>query len=118
MHLTPLPSHPLLTIDDAIAANSFLENKGYDSGHVDELKQGDCDKGFAAAAHVVSGTVKTGAQEHFYMETMASVAVPEEDGRWNQSERVRARVGEHAWIEWSRPWSDFSGERPHSLKRT
>ena len=82
VNLTPLPAHPILSVDEAIAANSFLENAGFDAGHVDELKQGDCDKGFAAAAHVASGTVKTGAQEHFYMETMASVAVPEEDGRW------------------------------------
>ena len=62
---TPLPAKSILTIDDAIAANSFLEDNTYDGGHVTELTQGSVSAGFAAAKHVASGVVKSGAQEHF-----------------------------------------------------
>jgi xanthine dehydrogenase/oxidase len=75
-----LPAKPLLSIDDAIAANSFITENQYDKGHVTELACGDVTKGFAAAKHTVQGVVRTGAQEHFYMETQASVCIPEEDG--------------------------------------
>ena len=83
VHYTPLPAKSILSIDEAVAANSFIDpNNPFDGGHVTEVKQGDVATGFAAAKHVASGVVRSGAQEHFYMETMAAVAVPEEDGFW------------------------------------
>ena len=35
---------------------------------------------FDNSPHVLEGEMKTGAQEHFYMETHATLAVPHEDG--------------------------------------
>ena len=78
----PLPAKPILSIEEAIAANSFITMNTFDTGHIDKVESGDCTKGFASAKHVVSGVVSIGAQEHFYMETQAAVAIPEEDGRW------------------------------------
>jgi xanthine dehydrogenase molybdopterin-binding subunit B len=53
-----------------------------DGGHVTNVNCGNVAAGFAAAQHTLSGTVRMGAQEHFYMETQACLAVPEEDGFW------------------------------------
>ncbi|WP_343080994.1 xanthine dehydrogenase molybdopterin binding subunit [Ostreiculturibacter nitratireducens] len=64
----------ILTLDDAIAAGSRFE-----SGPV------VWEKGAAAAAiegaeRVIEGTLETGAQEHFYLEGQAALALPAEDG--------------------------------------
>ena len=45
-----------------------------------QLVFGDPDGAFKAAPHVVEGEVRSGAQEHFYLETQAAFAVPKEDG--------------------------------------
>ncbi|TKR80121.1 hypothetical protein L596_014247 [Steinernema carpocapsae] len=37
---------------------------------------------FKACAHVVEGTVEMGGQQHIYLETQASVVVPDEGGEW------------------------------------
>ena len=34
---------------------------------------------FETAPHVYEGEMKTGAQEHFYMETQATLAIPHEN---------------------------------------
>ena len=34
---------------------------------------------FETSKHVLEGELKTGAQEHFYMETQATLAIPHED---------------------------------------
>ncbi|XP_036603994.1 xanthine dehydrogenase/oxidase isoform X1 [Trichosurus vulpecula] len=59
----------IISIEDAIKNNSF-----YDS----ELKieKGDLKKGFAEADNVVSGELYIGGQEHFYLETHCTIAVP------------------------------------------
>jgi len=41
---------------------------------------GDVDAAWSRCAHVVSGRVDTGAQEHFYLETQGAMAEPVEDG--------------------------------------
>ena len=42
---------------------------------------GDIEKGFEQADHVIEGEVHIGGQEHFYLETHATLAVPKnEDG--------------------------------------
>jgi xanthine dehydrogenase large subunit len=41
---------------------------------------GDVDLAFANCAHVVSGTVASGGQEHVYLETQAALAIPRDDG--------------------------------------
>jgi xanthine dehydrogenase molybdopterin-binding subunit B len=51
---------PILSIAEAIAANSFFG--------VDRITNGDCDEAFALAEHVLTGTLNTPGQSHFYME--------------------------------------------------
>ncbi len=42
------------------------------------FSMGDPDKAFAECRFIVEGTASTGAQEHFYLETQAALAVPSE----------------------------------------
>ncbi|MBX5483290.1 MAG: xanthine dehydrogenase molybdopterin binding subunit [Myxococcaceae bacterium] len=67
----PLPA--ILTIEEAIRAGSFL-------GDAHVMRRGDVKAALAAAPVRVSGTVDNGAQDHFYLETQVSLAVPEEGG--------------------------------------
>ncbi|KAF8057662.1 XDH1 [Scenedesmus sp. PABB004] len=63
----------VISIEDAIAAGSFYEAYG------NSLATGDLDAGFAAADHVLEGTIRLGGQEHFYLEPNACVVLPAED---------------------------------------
>ncbi|XP_064642226.1 xanthine dehydrogenase/oxidase-like [Lineus longissimus] len=60
---------PIISIEDAMAENP---NKKPDL----RIKNGDLEAGFKSADHVLEGEFETGAQEHFYMETNAGIAVP------------------------------------------
>ena len=54
----------------AIAANSFFEG-------VQRLQCGDVDQALTAPGlHVLEGEVRIGGQEHFYLETQATLVVP------------------------------------------
>ena len=64
----------LLTIDDALAANSRFE----DGPRI--YAKGDVEAALAGAAHVVEGSMDLGGQEHFYLEGQAALALPQEDG--------------------------------------
>ncbi len=64
----------ILSIDDALAANSRFEE-----GPRVYLK-GDVDAALAAAKHVVEGSVEMGGQEHFYLEGHAALALPQDSG--------------------------------------
>ena len=64
---------PVLTIDEAIAVRSHLENPVV-------YRKGDPGAAIAVAPHSLSGRVETGGQEHFYLEGQAAMAVPREDG--------------------------------------
>ncbi|WP_377321231.1 xanthine dehydrogenase molybdopterin binding subunit [Pimelobacter simplex] len=68
----PLPS--LVTIADAIAADSF-------QGAQPVLARGDVDAGLAASAQVIEGVTELAGQEHFYLETHASLAQVDDDGQ-------------------------------------
>ncbi|KAJ7345476.1 hypothetical protein JRQ81_001426 [Phrynocephalus forsythii] len=59
----------ILTIEDAIAHNSFFEPQR-------KLEQGNVDEALKRADHVIEGEVRTGGQEHFYMETQSVLVVP------------------------------------------
>jgi len=65
---------PILTIDDAIAANSHFE----DGPRLYE--KGDAGKAIAGAPRTVEGTLEMGGQEHFYLEGQAAMALPQEGG--------------------------------------
>ncbi len=68
----PLPS--LVSIHDAIAADSF-------QGGQPRLLRGDVEAALAEAAHVFSGETEMAGQEHFYLETHASLALVDEAGQ-------------------------------------
>ncbi len=63
----------ILTIDDAMAAKSFLADP-YTFG------RGDPDAALTAAPHRLTGRVRMGGQEHFYLEGQVALAIPGEDG--------------------------------------
>ncbi len=73
------PCAPMLDLDAAIAAGSFHTEPQW-------ISRGDVEGVLAGAAPdrelvVVEGAFRTGAQDHFALETHASLAVPESDGR-------------------------------------
>ncbi|MBE0663895.1 MAG: xanthine dehydrogenase molybdopterin binding subunit [Bacteroidales bacterium] len=63
----PLPA--ILNIDDAIAANNMLAPSR-------KIETGDPEKALNESKHVLAGSLKTGAQEHWYLETQAVVCIP------------------------------------------
>ncbi|XP_067841272.1 xanthine dehydrogenase/oxidase-like [Heptranchias perlo] len=64
----------IITIQEAIAHKSFHSPPK-------EMKNGNIDLGFAQADDIIEGEVHIGGQEHFYMETHCTLAVPKgEDG--------------------------------------
>ncbi|NTX98811.1 xanthine dehydrogenase molybdopterin binding subunit [Deinococcus sp. JMULE3] len=68
----PLPS--LISLREAMDASSF-------QGAQSTLRRGDVTVGFAQAAHVFEGEFELGGQEHFYLETHASLAHVDESGQ-------------------------------------
>ncbi len=62
---------PLVTLDDAIAANSTF-------GDPLTFAIGDAEAALESAPHSVSGSMEIGGQEHFYLEGQAAYALPEE----------------------------------------
>lgn len=66
--------HPILTIEEAIEADSFFEYCRF-------IKNGDTEAAFKDADYIFTGESRIGGQEHFYLETQACVAIPKpEDG--------------------------------------
>jgi xanthine dehydrogenase large subunit len=65
------PLHALFTIDEAIAANSFL-------GGPRHIRTGDVTAALSRAEHQLSGELIIGGQEHFYLESQAAIAYPGE----------------------------------------
>ncbi|KAJ2158015.1 hypothetical protein GGF46_004094 [Coemansia sp. RSA 552] len=63
----PLPA--VLGVREAVEKESWFPE-------VRRLVNGDVDAELKGAAHVISGESYCGAQEHFYLETMASITVP------------------------------------------
>ena len=68
----PLPA--IVALTEAIDAESFQ------GGHP-IVARGDVEQGLAAAAHVFSGVTEMAGQEHFYLETHASLALVDESGQ-------------------------------------
>ena len=62
----------LLTINDAMAAESLLEPPY-------TMAKGDAAAAIATAPHAIEGRIEIGGQEHFYLEGQAALAVPGED---------------------------------------
>jgi xanthine dehydrogenase large subunit len=70
--LEPLPA--VLTIDEAVAKRQFI-------GPTRRIKRGDVAAALANAEHRLEGTFHSGGQEHFYLESQASLVVPGEGGQ-------------------------------------
>ena len=64
----------LLTVDDALAANSRFEQ-----GPVVWAK-GDASRAISSAPRVVEGSFEVGGQEHFYLEGQVAACLPQEGG--------------------------------------
>ncbi len=64
----------ILTIDDAIAADSRFE----DGPRL--YQKGDAAAAISAAERRLEGSIEIGGQEHFYLEGQAAVALPQEGG--------------------------------------
>ncbi|WP_212525062.1 xanthine dehydrogenase molybdopterin binding subunit [Actibacterium sp. MT2.3-13A] len=64
----------ILTIDEALAANSRFE------GGPLIWSRGDAAAAIAGAAHAIEGVIETGGQEHFYLEGQVALALPQEGG--------------------------------------
>ena len=71
-----LPS--VLTLTEAIEQEAF-------QGARPRLERGEVEEGFAASAHVFEGSFEMAGQEHFYLETHASLAHVDDDGQVNVS---------------------------------
>jgi xanthine dehydrogenase large subunit len=65
---------PILTIDEAIKANSFL-------GKIVDIERGAPEAALTHAKHRAVGSGEIGAQEHFYLEGQVVLAIPQEDGQ-------------------------------------
>lgn len=71
LDVQPLPA--ILSLDAGLAAGSFL-------GSPRTIECGDVYAAMAAAEHRLRGELRIGGQEHFYFETQAAIALPEEGG--------------------------------------
>ncbi len=65
---------PILTIDDALAADSRFE------GGPVIWERGDAGAALLQAPRRLQGTIEIGGQEHFYLEGQAALAMPLDDG--------------------------------------
>ncbi|MGI9337015.1 MAG: xanthine dehydrogenase molybdopterin binding subunit [Gammaproteobacteria bacterium] len=66
----------ILTIEDALKQQSFLQ----EPKNFFRLQRGDAAKAIKDSPHQLVGEAKSGAQEHFYLEGQAAVAMPLENG--------------------------------------
>jgi xanthine dehydrogenase large subunit len=65
---------PILTVDEALAADSRFE----EGPRI--WTKGDAAEAISAAPHVIEGSMEVGAQEHFYLEGQAALALPQDGG--------------------------------------
>ncbi|MBV7407529.1 xanthine dehydrogenase molybdopterin binding subunit [Maritimibacter sp. DP1N21-5] len=65
---------PILTVDEALAAKSYFE------GGPITWTRGDAAEAMPGAAHVITGEIEIGGQEHFYLEGQISLATPQDNG--------------------------------------
>ncbi|MCM0604611.1 MAG: molybdopterin-dependent oxidoreductase [Xanthomonadaceae bacterium] len=68
------PLKPILSIDDAIKANSYI-------GDERTIQSGDCEAALQKCDHLISGSVVIRGADHFYLESQAAVAYPLEDNQ-------------------------------------
>lgn len=115
---------PILTIEEAIAADSYIAP--WEKGHT--LVKGDVDAAMSLAPHTLSGESKIGGQEHWYLECMEMIATPREGDEMyitgttqnpNKTQQYVARVlgvGAHKVVcEVKRLGGGFGGKETRAL---
>ncbi len=65
---------PILTIDEAIAAQSFFPDAR-------TIRRGDPERAIREAEHILEGVFENQGQDHFYLESQAAIAYPGEQGQ-------------------------------------
>ncbi len=70
------PLDAILDIETAIAKNNLL-------GPQRKMERGDAEVALKSAQHIIRGELRTGAQEHWYLETQACLCVPGEGNEIN-----------------------------------
>jgi len=71
LDVEPLPA--ILSIDDALAAGSFVLPPVH-------VTRGDAAAALARAPHRIRGEIRSGGQDHFYLEGQVALVVPQEAG--------------------------------------
>ena len=64
---------PILTIEQALSRESYVLPSA-------TIRRGNPNEAIEAAPHELSGTLRCGGQDHFYLEGQAAMAVPKEGG--------------------------------------
>ena len=64
---------PIISIDEAIRQQSFF-------GPARKIVTGNVEQALGQSKHRIEGQLVTGAQEHWYLETQASLCIPMDDG--------------------------------------
>ena len=67
------PEDPILTIDEALERQAFVLPPY-------RMARGDARRAIDRSRHRLAGRLRTGGQDHFYLEGQISVAIPGEDG--------------------------------------
>jgi xanthine dehydrogenase molybdopterin binding subunit len=67
---------PILTIEHAIEKNNLL-------GPPRTMQRGNADSALGSAPHTLKGEIRTGAQEHWYLESQISLCIPGEHNEMN-----------------------------------
>ncbi len=73
-HITITPHPPILTIEQALASNSYIEKTPR------VYEKGNCAAALGSAPHRLTGQIHIGGQEHFYLEGQVAMAWPQENG--------------------------------------
>nr|QEO19119.1 rosy [Mesovelia mulsanti] len=63
----------IITIDEAINAKSFFRSTPK------TIKRGNSEEALKSAQHLLTGEIRVGGQEHFYLETHAALAIPKKE---------------------------------------
>ncbi|XP_076172915.1 xanthine dehydrogenase rosy isoform X2 [Ptiloglossa arizonensis] len=63
----------IISIEDAIEHRSFFNKIAR------RIKKGDAEEAFSQSPHILQGEIRIGGQEHFYLETHTTLAIPRED---------------------------------------
>ncbi len=66
---------PILTIDQAIAADAFI-------GPTRTIERGDVEAAFQSALHTIEGIFESNGQEQLYFESQAAIAIPGDDNSY------------------------------------